>query len=327
MLKIPGSPALSSFRITKLLADLQALEPGVKAVAARFIHFVDIEQDLTADQLDILNRLLAYGASPSDDKIVGGLRLLVVPRSGTISPWSSKASEIAQRCGLDQVKRIERGIQYTLDVEGSLTRAAQALLHDRMTQTVLEGDSEPDLFARHQPKPLQSVAIIEEGRDALVYANTELGLALSEDEIDYLTESFQNLGRNPTDVELMMFAQANSEHCRHKIFNAEWTIDGIKQAHSLFKMIRNTAEKSPNDILSAYSDNASVIKGSKEQVFIRNSHSGKYGYVEEEAHLLMKVETHNHPTAISPYPGAATGSGGKFVMKGPRGVVRNRKRV
>ncbi len=200
-----------------------------------------------------------------------------------------------------------------------LSASVKALLHDRMTQTVLDGDIEPDLFAHHQPKPLLSVAIIEQGRDALVSANTELGLALSDDEIDYLTESFQTLGRNPTDVELMMFAQANSEHCRHKIFNADWTIDGVEQAQTLFKMIRNTAAKSPEGILSAYSDNASVMAGSTEQVFIRNAQTGEYGYVEEDAHLLMKVETHNHPTAISPYPGAATGSGGEIRDEGATG--------
>ncbi len=318
MLKIPGSPALSDFRINKLLAELQAIEPAVKAVSTRFIHFVDTEHDLNDAQAAVLNQLLAYGSRHCGEQL-SGVRVLVVPRSGTISPWSSKASEIALRCGLSEVKRIERGIEYTLSVDMPLSAALKALLHDRMTQTVLDGDSAPDLFVQHQPKPLQTVAIIGQGRDALVTANTELGLALSEDEIDYLTESFQALGRNPTDVELMMFAQANSEHCRHKIFNAEWTIDGIKQAHSLFKMIRNTAEKNPDGILSAYSDNASVVMGSTEQVFIRNPQTGEYGYVEEDAHLLMKVETHNHPTAISPYPGAATGSGGEIRDEGATG--------
>ena len=318
MLKISGTSALSDFRVKKLLAELQAVDSTIKAVSARFIHFVDVESDLDDGQAEILKRLLAYGSGQAGADIQGE-RLLVVPRSGTISPWSSKATEIAQRCGLSEVKRIERGIEYTLDVNEPLSASVKALLHDRMTQTVLDGDIEPDLFAQHQPKPLLSVMLIEQGRDALVAANSELGLALSDDEIDYLTDSFQKLGRNPTDVELMMFAQANSEHCRHKIFNADWTIDGVEQAHSLFKMIRNTAEKSPEGILSAYSDNASVAIGSTAQVFIRNAKTGEYAYVEEDAHLLMKVETHNHPTAISPYPGAATGSGGEIRDEGATG--------
>ncbi|MFI3156536.1 MAG: phosphoribosylformylglycinamidine synthase [Methylococcaceae bacterium] len=350
MLKISGSSALSDFRINKLLVELQSIEPAIKAVSARFIHFVDVENDLNDSQADILKQLLAYGSAQAGADIFG-TRLLVVPRSGTISPWSSKATEIAQRCGLSELKRIERGIEYTLDVNQPLPASVKALLHDRMTQTVLDGDIEPDdcmdaggttprmgeveqrrerlpratqgavaeLFVQHQPKPLLTVAIIEQGRDSLVKANTELGLALSDDEIDYLTDSFQALGRNPSDVELMMFAQANSEHCRHKIFNADWTIDGVQQARSLFKMIRNTAEKSPEGILSAYNDNASVMAGSTERVFIRNAQTGEYGYVEEDAHLLMKVETHNHPTAISPYPGAATGSGGEIRDEGATG--------
>ena len=318
MLKISGSSALSDFRINKLLAELQLIEPAIKAVSARFIHFADVENDFDSSQAEILKQLLAYGSRQTDAGILG-TRLLVVPRSGTISPWSSKATEIAQRCGLSGLKRIERGIEYTLDVDRPLPAAVETLLHDRMTQTVLDGATDPDLFVQHQPKPLQSVSIIEQGREALVSANTELGLALSDDEIDYLTDSFQKLGRNPSDVELMMFAQANSEHCRHKIFNADWTIDGVAQAISLFKMIRNTAEKSPADILSAYSDNASVMTGSTERVFIRNAKTGEYAYVEEDAHLLMKVETHNHPTAISPYPGAATGSGGEIRDEGATG--------
>ena len=318
MLKISGSSALSDFRINKLLAELQLIEPAIKAVSARFIHFADVENDFDSSQAEILKQLLAYGSRQTDADI-SGTHLLVVPRSGTISPWSSKATEIAQRCGLSGLKRIERGIEYTLDVDRPLPAAVETLLHDRMTQTVLDGATDPELFVQHQPKPLQSVAIIEQGREALVCANTELGLALSDDEIDYLTDSFQKLGRNPSDVELMMFAQANSEHCRHKIFNADWTIDGVAQAISLFKMIRNTAEKSPADILSAYSDNASVMTGSTERVFIRNAKTGEYAYVEEDAHLLMKVETHNHPTAISPYPGAATGSGGEIRDEGATG--------
>ncbi len=322
MLKIPGTSALSDFRVKKLLAELQVVEPNITAVSARFIHFADIENDLNSSQTAIISQLLAYGFLQSSTDNQGEI-LLVVPRSGTISPWSSKATEIAQRCGLSAVKRIERGIEYSLmtnkPLSASVKTQLSALLHDRMTQSVLLDNAEPDLFTQHQPKPLLSVAIIEQGRDSLVQANLQLGMALSDDEIDYLTVSFQNLGRNPTDVELMMFAQANSEHCRHKIFNADWTIDGIEQAKSLFGMIRNTADKCPEGILSAYSDNASVVEGSKAQVFIRNAITGEYGYVEEDAHLLMKVETHNHPTAISPFPGAATGSGGEIRDEGATG--------
>lgn len=318
MLKIPGTTALSSFRINNLLVRLQALEPAIAAVSAHYVHFIDIDSDLDDSQTDLLNRLLAYGSEPSTGNEPGEC-LLVIPRPGTQTPWSSKATEIAQRCGLSTVKRIERGIEYRLASGSPLPSAVAALLHDRMTQTVIYGDTAPNLFAQHPPQPLQTVALIEQGRDALVQANTELGLALSDDEIDYLSVGFQFLARNPTDVELMMFAQANSEHCRHKIFNAGWTIDGVEQARSLFGMIRNTAEQSPGGILSAYSDNAAVVEGSKAQVFIRNPQTGEYGYVEETAHLLMKVETHNHPTAISPYPGAATGSGGEIRDEGATG--------
>jgi phosphoribosylformylglycinamidine synthase len=322
MLIIPGSVALSDFRITKLLADLQAVEPEVQSVSARFVHFVDQEGDLQGNDQAILMQLLDYGSGTAG--IPGqGLRLLVVPRPGTISPWSSKATEIAQRCGLSSISRIERGIEYTLQAGSALNDARQrqlaALLHDRMTQSVCFGDSTPDLFGKHEPQPLQRVAIIEEGKPALVQANQALGLALSEDEIDYLVSAFEGLGRNPTDVELMMFAQANSEHCRHKIFNADWTIDGVREGRTLFGMIRNTTQQHPDGILSAYSDNASVIEGFPNRIFRRDPETGLYDYVEEDAHILMKVETHNHPTAISPHPGAATGSGGEIRDEGATG--------
>uniref|UniRef100_UPI000B351AD9 phosphoribosylformylglycinamidine synthase n=1 Tax=Crenothrix polyspora TaxID=360316 RepID=UPI000B351AD9 len=321
MLKISGTSALSYFRVEKLLAALRITYPELIDVSAQFIHFIDIENDLTQCHTAILNQILAYGSLPASN--LSGEKLLVVPRSGTISPWSSKATEIAQRCGLLDVKRIERCIEYTLVAKKPLSifvkAQLSALLHDRMTQDVLNGEVEPDLFTKTPPQPLSSVAIIEQGRDALVSANTSLGLALSDDEIDYLTTSFQTLGRNPTDVELMMFAQINSEHCRHKIFNADWTIDDVAQATSLFSMIRNTSAKSPQGILSAYHDNASVMEGATAQVFIRDALSHEYNYVEEAAHILMKVETHNHPTAISPYPGAATGSGGEIRDEGATG--------
>jgi len=318
MLKIPGTAALSSFRIKQLLLKLQALEPAITDVNARFIHFVDSDGDLTASDQDILASLLAYGPDWANADVEGE-RLLVIPRSGTQSPWSSKATEIAQRCGLASIRRIERGIEYTLSCPVAVPPSVAALLHDRMTQSVVLADADTRLFQQHQPLPLQTVNLLEQGRDALDKANTDLGLALSADEIGYLATSFQELGRNPTDVELMMFAQANSEHCRHKIFNADWTIDGVGQARSLFSMIRNTAEQHPENILSAYSDNAAVVTGSKARVFIRNPHTGEYSYTEEDAHLLMKVETHNHPTAISPFPGAATGSGGEIRDEGATG--------
>jgi phosphoribosylformylglycinamidine synthase len=334
MLTIPGTAALSSFRIEKLLGQLQSLDNRIQAVYSRFMHFAQLDGDLTQAQSQMLERLLDYGYTQpvedvsNDESEKQIYTLWVVPRLGTISPWSSKATEIAERCGLSAVKRLERGVRYVLvssaAIDESLQQQIAALLHDRMTQQVvfeaaISYTLPLDLFVEHEPQPLQTVSIIEQGRDALVQANTQLGLALSADEIDYLTDSFTKLGRNPTDVELMMFAQANSEHCRHKIFNASWTIDGEDQAKSLFAMIRNTHSLNPQNILSAYSDNASVIAGPEADVFIRDANSHAYGYVTEEAHILMKVETHNHPTAISPHPGAATGSGGEIRDEGATG--------
>ncbi|WP_026601012.1 phosphoribosylformylglycinamidine synthase [Methylomonas sp. 11b] len=335
MLTLSGTSALSRFRIEKLLTELQTVAGSITAVTARFQHFIQIDGQLSAEQSAMLERLLDYGQSDenSENAAVEGsgespespfFSLWVVPRLGTISPWSSKASEIAERCGLSAVKRIERGIEYRFTTTDTLSDAVKhqlaALLHDRMIQQVVYDQAELDLFAEYDPQPLQTVAIIEQGRDALVKANAELGMALSTDEIDYLTESFINLGRNPTDVELMMFAQANSEHCRHKIFNASWTIDGEEQAKSLFAMIRNTHTLNPQGVLSAYSDNSSVLEGPTAKVFIRDAANNyAYGYVEEQAHMLMKVETHNHPTAISPHPGAATGSGGEIRDEGATG--------
>ncbi len=323
-LELPRNNALSSFRINRLLAQLQGVEPSVSALAAHYCHFVQVRDDsqtIEKSQARLLTGLLTYG-QPVDEHPQGE-RILVAPRIGTISPWSSKATEIAHRCGLTAIQRIERGIEYWLTADsglpGETKQQLAAVLHDRMTQSVYFGEENPVLFGIHEPKPSQTVDVIGQGRGALVSANTELGMALSEDEIDYLYESFQIIGRNPTDVELMMFAQANSEHCRHKIFNANWTIDGVEQAETLFKMIRNTSGQSPSGILSAYSDNAAVVEGFNTQVFIRNPKTGEYGYTEEASHLLMKVETHNHPTAISPFPGAATGSGGEIRDEGATG--------
>ncbi len=315
MQKLISTAALSEFRLEKLLTDLQTVQSDIQKVAARFVHFV--AGNLTDEQRPILEQLLTYG-SPNFIEETGDC-LLVVPRSGTISPWSSKATDIAHRCGLTDIERIERGIEYFIVSASPLNENVAKKLHDRMTQTVVRDQTNLELFAHHEPQPLQRVNVLEEGRDALVFANTNLGLALSADEIDYLTDAFVGLERNPTDVELMMFAQANSEHCRHKIFNADWTIDGIEQAQTLFKMIRHTSDVSPHGILTAYSDNASVVENAETAVFIRNPHTGEYAYQNEAAHLLMKVETHNHPTAISPYSGAATGSGGEIRDEGATG--------
>ncbi len=322
MLKIYGTSALSAHRFNQLLNQLKQTDASINAVSARFVHFIEIEKALTAEETAMLERLLSYGYASPAEKLQGQV-FLVTPRPGTISPWSSKATEIAERCGLTSVIRIERAIEYIVvsdnELNSELKEGIGHLIHDRMTQSIFESEDGLDLFVHHEPQPLQTVSIIEQGREALVSANAQLGLALSSDEIDYLTDSFKALGRDPSDVELMMFAQANSEHCRHKIFNASWTIDGEQQAKSLFGMIRNTADKNPQGILSAYSDNASVAEGSRADVFIRNPQTGEYAYVEEDAHLLMKVETHNHPTAISPYPGAATGSGGEIRDEGATG--------
>jgi len=324
MYTLSGTSALSTFRIQKLITDLQVLDPNITDISAHFVHFVELSAELTTKQSEILKKLLTYETGNliqvSSEET---LTYWVIPRPGTISPWSSKATEIAQRCGLERVIRLERGIEYHLQTRSNWNPEQsiqiQALLHDRMTQVVVDDIETLDLFAHHEPRPLDRVDVIAQGKEALVVANSHLGLALSEDEIDYLADTFIGLQRNPTDVELMMFAQANSEHCRHKIFNASWTIDGVDEAKSLFSMIRNTAEKNSEGILSAYSDNASVAQGSTTDVFIRHPHTGEYSYITEDAHLLMKVETHNHPTAISPYSGAATGSGGEIRDEGATG--------
>ncbi|MDC8803109.1 phosphoribosylformylglycinamidine synthase [Halomonas pacifica] len=330
MLELRGAPALSAFRHAKLLATLRAQVPEVESLHADYVHFVDHDGDLGAEALAVLERLLDYGA-PRDTGGREGHLFLVVPRIGTQSPWSSKATDIARNCGLGQVRRLERGIAYRVKLSGTLSEVAyegiRAVLHDRMTETVLANASDAaKLFSHHEPAPLGSVDILSGGRAALVTANGELGLALAEDEIDYLLAAFQELGRNPTDVELMMFAQANSEHCRHKIFNADWLIDGEAQSHSLFKMIKNTHQASPGKVLSAYSDNAAVIEGTTAPRFFAAPLTGaegeraRYAAVEEPIQILMKVETHNHPTAIAPYPGAATGAGGEIRDEGATGI-------
>ncbi|ORU92888.1 MAG: phosphoribosylformylglycinamidine synthase [Cycloclasticus sp. symbiont of Bathymodiolus heckerae] len=321
MLELIGSTALSAFRKQRLLTKLNQAVPQLSDVSAEYIHFADVDGTLTENEMSTLERVLTYG--PKNTAIEhAGERLLVVPRASTLSPWSSKATDIAQHCGLTKIKRLERGIAYYVvgDLNEQQLEEIAALLHDRMTERVLRIDQQPDdMFVQAEPGELASVDIISEGRQALVEANQTMGLALSDDEIDYLVENFNALGRNPNDIELMMFAQANSEHCRHKIFNADWQIDGEQKDESLFGMIKNTAKHSPKGIISKYSDNSAVAEGSDADVLIRDPKSRSYGFIEEHVPYLMKVETHNHPTAISPYPGAATGSGGEIRDEGATG--------
>ena len=325
MLELPGSQTLSAFRLIGLLARLQACERAVRCVQAQYRHFVDTG-GLTQEQQQRLTELLDDGGPVADVARSAGVfaSFLVIPRPGTISPWSSKATDIARVCGLAAVRRIERGVLYSVGLERPVTvaarRALAVLLHDRMTEAVIEEDDvAAALFAAHDPRPLRRIAL-SGGRDALTAADRELGLALSTDEIDYLLETFRRLGRDPTDVELMMFAQANSEHCRHKIFNADFVIDGIEQPKSLFAMIRNTHALAGAGVLSAYRDNAAVIEGSVATRWFADAASGIYRGHDEPIDIAIKVETHNHPTAIAPFPGAATGAGGEIRDEGATGV-------
>lgn len=321
MLHLRGAPALSPSRTASLLQNIQALVPEVRDVRAHFAHFVDLSASLDDEETAVLERLLSYGPSAPSGRALEGRLLLVVPRPGTISPWSSKATDIARICGLDKVVRLERGIAYRLAAndDADLARLGP-LLHDRMTEATLgDFDEARRLFEHAEPTPFTTVDVLGQGREALLAADTDLGLALSEDEIDYLVDSFHDLGRNPADVELMMFAQANSEHCRHKIFNADWVIDGERKDDSLFQMIRESTRQSPDGVLSAYSDNAAVIAGSEATRFQADPEDAVYRAHAEPVHVLIKVETHNHPTAISPYAGAATGSGGEIRDEGATG--------
>lgn len=317
-----GAPALSAFKTTKQLEQLKQAGLPVEELYAEYQHFVDLHNDLTEEHRSVLVQLLKYGPELPAHEPEGAL-ILVTPRIGTISPWASKATDIAHNCGLKSIHRVERGTAYYLkgDLSAAELKQAAALLHDRMTESVLyDMDDASQLFRTQEPQPLSSVDILAGGREALAQANISLGLALADDEIDYLVENFEKLERNPNDIELYMFAQANSEHCRHKIFNADWTIDGKEQPKSLFKMIKNTFETTPDYVLSAYKDNAAVMEGHEAGRFYPQPDSMSYGYSHEPVHILMKVETHNHPTAISPYPGAATGSGGEIRDEGATGV-------
>ncbi|HSX46152.1 MAG TPA: phosphoribosylformylglycinamidine synthase [Candidatus Saccharimonadia bacterium] len=312
---LAGPDALSDFRAKKLLKQLQALGQPVIAVRAKYIHFIDLEKPLSERRDRQLWELLLYGTDSGDSNLAGKGHVegfVVIPRPGTISPWSSKATDIVRNAGLTEVKRVERGTGYDLLCsQGQLDReVAASLLHDRMTEAVVEQSEDAAvLFEEHKPKPL-GIIDISSGKASLQEANSELALAMSEAEIDYLHGAYKQLGRNPTDVELMMFAQVNSEHTRHKIFNADWVINGKKQPKSLFKMIKNTYEKGGQDVLSAYSDNAAVLRGPVAWRFFADG--GTYSYHKEPVHSVIKVETHNHPTAIAPVPGAATGIGGEI---------------
>jgi phosphoribosylformylglycinamidine synthase len=317
MLRLSGRTALTPFRKQQLLAKLGPVAPHVRGVSATYQYFVDV----TRSSLELERRLaelLPLGTAESAE----GTLLLVVPRVGTLSPWASKATDIAKSCELAEVRRIERGVAYRL--AGELTAAelgrVKALLHDRMTETVFERmEDAARLFRRETPRRLERVPVLDDGRDALVKANVKLGLALDSEEIDYLVASFSSLRRDPTDVELMMFAQANSEHCRHKIFKADFIVDGEPKPRSLFGMIRNTHEHSPAGTLSAYKDNAAVALGHVAERLFPNPLTGRYEAVTETTSLVVKCETHNHPTAISPRPGASTGSGGEIRDEGATG--------
>ena len=316
-----GAPALSEFRTKKLLAAFAEKGLKITSVYAEYVHFANLSNALTDDERSTLSKLLTYGPHITEHQATGTL-YVVTPRPGTISPWSSKATDIAHNCGISKLDRIERGEAYYIEGPDA-DRSAEIipLIHDRMMQHVFANFADCEqLFSEQEPKPLVSIDILGHGREALEDANVELGLALSSDEMDYLVDSFTKLGRNPNDVELYMFAQAKSEHCRHKVFNADWIIDGQKQEKSLFKMIKNTYECNHDYVLSAYKDNAAVMEGSVAGRFFPDPVTHSYSYHQEPIQILMKVETHNHPTAISPYPGAATGSGGEIRDEGATGV-------
>ncbi|WP_425309311.1 phosphoribosylformylglycinamidine synthase [Ammonicoccus fulvus] len=330
ILPLAGGSALSDFRARALLARLQQVAPGVTGISARFLHLVATETTPAPETVEALTAILTYGdpyvASGADNTV----SFIVAPRLGTISPWASKATDIVHNCGIE-LHRVERVTEYLVETSGLTAQeyaACAALLHDRMTESVLvDRESAYALFADREAEPMVHVDVLGHGRASLETANVEFGLALSDDEIDYLVDAFNDLKRNPTDVELMMFAQANSEHCRHKIFNADFIVDGQPQTRSLFGMIRYTEQVAGgpgNGTVVAYKDNASIMVGGPTTRFVPEPEAGYQGpakYAERpgEVHVLMKVETHNHPTAISPFPGAATGAGGEIRDEGATG--------
>jgi phosphoribosylformylglycinamidine synthase len=321
MIQLFSPSDLSFFRLQKILTALQQKVPRIRQLQAEAVYIVEAQSDLSNSDEALLLKILKACKTPRQPQP----SLLVLPRAGTMSPWASKATDILKICGLTSIKRIERGTVFYIEAEGELTLqelySLQGELHDRMTEAVYYNfESLPALCDHSESRLSQTVDVLKEGGRALVQANHRLGLALSEAEITYLTQAFTALNRNPSDVELMMFAQANSEHCRHKIFNAEWVVDGVKQPLSLFKMIKNTYAKNPNEVLSAYSDNAAVLTGHEAARFFPHPQTGEYHQFKEPAHLVVKVETHNHPTAIAPLPGAATGSGGEIRDEGATGL-------
>ncbi|MBM3396680.1 MAG: phosphoribosylformylglycinamidine synthase, partial [Betaproteobacteria bacterium] len=317
VLKLSGPSALSRFRLDKLIGAAREVLPKLDSIRARYWHFVELTRPLSTTERDVLDRLLAYG-HPGEEPAERTRLLVVVPRVGTVSPWSSKATDIAHSCGLAPVVRVERGIAYALQarqgmvLQGAEVTSISHLFFDRMTEAVLDSvESAEGIFRHAEPAPLVRIPLLASGDAALHRANLEMGLALSEDEITYLCEYFRRVGRDPSDAELMMFAQANSEHCRHKIFNATWTIDGERQPQSLFQMITHTHAVSPQGTLVAYADNAAIVEGHEAELLLPDG-NGQYVHSRERAHIVMKVETHNHPTAISPFAGAATGAGGEI---------------
>jgi phosphoribosylformylglycinamidine synthase len=324
MFSLFGAPALSQFRLDHSLRALRTQNLEVTALSSRWVHFVDASRPLVDSEISLLGKLLTYGSRMHAPEH-RGQRILVTPRVGTESAWSSKATDIVHVCGLDAVRRVERGTVYFLDSTATLARAElrhlAAHLHDRMTESVWIETLDPEgLFHGAAARGLRIVSLGDDGHAAIARANREWGLALSGDEIDYLVNAFGKLKRDPTDVELMMFAQANSEHCRHKIFNAEFIVDGAAMPQSLFAMIRATHARNSRGVLSAYRDNAAVIEGGVATRFFPDPLTHRYAGTGEPAHILMKVETHNHPTAISPFPGAATGAGGEIRDEGATGI-------
>ena len=338
MLILPGSNALSAFRSHRLLTRLQAALPAISSVRARFVHFIDAAAPLAEAETARMGALLTYGEPAHADDEGGVIEtFFVIPRLGTISPWASKATDIVHNCGMAHIRRVERGVAYRVRLKAGLLGSAigaakkldeaelglvAGLLHDRMTETVLrDADQAAGLFRTLEARPLASIDVLGAGKGALEQANTEMGLAMSDDEIDYLLNAFTKARRNPTDVELMMFAQANSEHCRHKIFNADWIIDGVAQDKSLFSMIKNTHLLQPKGTVVAYSDNSSIMEGASVSRFYPRGEGAGHVYAAstELTHTLMKVETHNHPTAISPFPGSSTGAGGEIRDEGATG--------
>ena len=312
-----GISALGAFKTQSLQLKITQAQAGLKLLGAEFIHFADLNDNLDENKTKQLTQLLSYSEPLNINNAISSI--VVIPRLGTISPWSSKATDIMHLCDMTQIKRIERAVVYHFDAKIKNQSAVLACVVDKMTESELSSIDEANtIFDNFEPRPFSNVDILNQGKTALEKTNIELGLALSDGEIDYLVQSFTKLERNPTDIELMMFAQANSEHCRHKIFNADWKVDGVEQAKSLFSMIRNTYHKHPEGLLSVYSDNSAVMAGSEGERFYADK-NGKYVATKEHRAILMKVETHNHPTAIAPHPGAATGSGGEIRDEGATG--------